>query len=359
MPMAVLSNYSLKNYNAFKVDVSAKHFAKVSSTEDIREILGHPEYTDERLFVLGDGTNTLFAQDFDGLVLKADIKGQKIIREDENSVIIEAGAGESWIDLVDFAVEKGYSGIENLTMIPGSVGAAPVQNIAAYGGNFEDAFESLDAINIENGQIEVFDRAACKFSYRSSFFKKEGRGKYIITKVRIKLSKNEQINTSYHSRYGSLEEELTKFTRPPYSLRDISNAVARIRERKFPDWTKVGTAGSFFLNPIVTKGKLSELLTKVPNLQYYPIDKLTYTTPNDPTFDHHNYVKIAAGWLLEELRWKGKRVGNVGTSPNQALVVINYGGATAQEILDFTSKMAEDFKNAYGIKLEPEVNIVS
>lgn len=356
--MRIQEHYSLKNNNAFKVAVNARYFTVVNSTDDLSNLITDERFKNNAHYILGEGANTLFTKDFEGFVIKMAIKGIQILSEDEEAVLLEVGGGESWIGLVQYCINNHLAGIENLNLIPGTVGAAPVQNIAAYGQNFEDVFVSLDAFNLETANIEVFDKEQCKFGYRSSIFKKEARGKYLVTAVRIRLFKNEMVNTSYHSRYGSVQSELEQFTKPPYSIRDIAKAIARIRERKFPDWEKEGTAGSFFLNPVITKEHLAYLQEKAPGLQFYPVDKLTYAMPDDPSFNYADHVKVAAGWLLEELGWKGKRIGNVGTSNEQALVVINYGGASAEEILDFTHKMQKDFKNAYNIELEPEVNIV-
>jgi len=356
--MEVIKNYSLNNENAFKVSLKAKFFSKANSVEELQELTSNSIFKKNKHFILGGGSNTLFTKDFDGIVIKTSFKGINVLKETKDEVIIEVGAGENWNGLVHYAVNNDFSGIENLILIPGTVGAAPVQNIAAYGQNFEDVFYKLEAIDLSNGKMKVFDKRSCEFAYRTSFFKEKGENKYLVIKVTIKLSKNETINTTYHSRYESIIGELKEFTQPPYNIRDISKAVTRIRERKFPDWEKVGTAGSFFLNPVITRKELEFIEKKTPGVQYYPVDKLSYPMPNDPTFDHSDHVKIAAGWLLEELGWKGKRIGQVGTSPNQSLVVINYGTKKADDILAFTKMMQEDFYKAYKINLEPEVNII-
>jgi len=356
--MKIENNYSLKHLNAFKVEASAKFFTEIHTESDLLELAKQKQLVSEEHFVLGSGTNTLLTKNFNGLVIKMAIRNINVLKETDESALLEIGAGESWNGLVHYAINNGFSGVENMVLIPGSVGAAPVQNIAAYGQNLEDVFDSLDAFDIKSGDMVNFKKKDCEFAYRDSLFKQKGKGNFIITKVRLNLLKNEHIDTSYHSRYGSLTGELEKFTKPPYNVRDVAKAVTRIRETKFPDWEKVGTAGSFFLNPVISKDKLIKLQKKVPEVQYYPVDKLTYPTPNVPEFDHANHVKVAAGWLLEELGWKGKRIGNVGTSPKQSLVVINYGGATAKEILEFTKKMQEEMKISYDIDLVPEVNII-
>lgn len=356
--MKINKNYSLKNLNAFRVEVKSKFFVKISNLSQLRELLKEKTLLEGKVIFLGGGTNTFFTKNFDGLVVKIDIKGVKIIKETKKYIIIEAGAGENWHKLVTLAVQKGWAGIENLSLIPGTVGAAPVQNIAAYGQNFEDVLVSLAALDLIKSQVKVFTKKDCKFSYRSSFFKEEGKGKFTILRVRIKLLKKAKIDLSYHSRYESLVTELEKIAKPPYSLLDISKAVSKIRKRKFVDWEKFGNAGSFFLNPVITKKKLKEIQKEYPGVQYYPVEKLVYPKPGEPVFSDSKYVKVAAGWLLEELGWKGKRIGKVGTSPFQALVIINYGGATPEEILSFANTMRGDFKKAYGIELKPEVNII-
>ena len=355
--MKIYSNHSLKNHNSFKVDVKAKYFIKITQDKDVSEFLDLKKYHKD-IFILGGGSNILFQKNYPGTVVQIATKGINVIKEDNTYVLVEISAGESWNGFVHWAINNGYAGIENMILIPGTVGAAASQNIAAYGQNIEDVFESLDAVDISSGKSVVFDKKAMKLGYRESIFKRELRNKFIITNVRIKLGKNDFIDMSYHSRYESLEGELSKFASPPYNIRDIAKAVSVIRERKFPDWEKIGTAGSFFLNPVIAKKELIELQKKVPNVQFYPIDKLTYPTPDDPKFVHADHVKIAAGWLLEELGWKGKWIGRVGTSPNQSLVIITQKGATAQEIIAFADKMKADAKKAYGITLLPEVNII-
>ncbi|HLE48743.1 MAG TPA: UDP-N-acetylmuramate dehydrogenase [Patescibacteria group bacterium] len=355
--MKIFRNYPLKNNNTFKIDVKAKYFAEITSSEDISKILTDKKIN-QNILVLGSGSNILFQKDYPGLLMHIATKGIKILEENEKTVMVEVEAGESWNGFVHWSINNGLSGNENLVLIPGTVGAAVVQNIAAYGQNFEDIFHSLQAVEISSGKTIEFDKIACKFRYRDSYFKKEAKGKFIVTKVRINLSKNEKIDTSYHSRYESLEEELKKFANPPYNIRDISKAVTIIRERKFPDWEKVGTVGSFFLNPIISKKHLEEIQKKVPSIQFYPIDKLSYPQPDDPKFKYSDYVKVAAGWLLEELGWKGKWIDKIGTSQNQSLVIITQKGATPADIISFSEKMKSDVKKEYGIDLEPEVNII-
>ncbi len=356
--MKVRKNFSLKHNNSFKVDIKAKYFIDVGSADELTSFLLENKLKKENILILGGGTNILFKNNFNGLIIHMANKGIKVVNNYEDKILVETEAGESWNGFVHWTINNGYSGVENMVMIPGTVGGAAAQNIAAYGQNIEDVFDSLDAIDINTGKITTFDKKSCRFGYRESFFKKEGKDKFVIIKVRTVLGKKEIIQTSYHSRYESLEGELKRISNPPYNIRDISKAVTVIRERKFPDWEKVGTAGSFFLNPVISKKQLLELQTKVPGVQFYPIDKLSYPKPDDPKFKQSEYVKVAAGWLLEELGWKGKWIGKVGTSPNQSLVIITQEGATSDEIISFADKMKSEVRKAYGIELLPEVNIV-
>ncbi len=355
--MKILQNYSLKNHNSFKVDVKAKYFVSITKTQEVLDIIKNKKYS-SNILILGMGTNTLFQKNFPGTVIQISTKGINVVEENSGGVTVEIMAGESWNGFVHWAINNGFSGIENMVLIPGTLGAAAVGNIAAYGQNFEDVFVKLSAIDISTGKEAEFDKNACKFGYRESVFKKELKGKYIITKVYIKLAKDQTIDTSYHSRYESIVGELSKFASSPYNIRDVSKAISVIRERKFPDWEKIGTAGSFFLNPVISKRELTELQKKVPGVQFYPIDKLSYPIPNDSKINYSEHVKVAAGWLLEELGWKGKWIGKVGTSPNQSLVIITQKGATPADILSFADKMRADVKKNYGIDLTPEVNII-
>lgn len=360
--MKIHKNYSLKEHNTFRIDVNAKYFAEVSSEEEILELLSNKDLKYKKILFLGGGANILFTKDFDGLVVKVEIKGKKIIRENNNELIVEIGSGENWHELVMWSVEKDLGGIENLVYIPGTVGAAPVQNIAAYGQNFEDVFESLNAIDTEKLSKVTFKKSDCKFEYRSSIFKKQ-KNRYLITTVTLRLLKNSELNLGYfetgksYAKNVTLQSELDSIAKPPYSVRDVAQAVMNIRRKKLSDPKKVGTAGSFFKNPVITKQKYEQIKKADPDLQCYPVDNLSYPKLDDPNLTHKDYVKIPAGRLLDNLGWKGKRIGNVGTSSGQALSVESYG-ATAKEILDFTKEMQKEVYDQYKIKLEPEVNII-
>jgi UDP-N-acetylmuramate dehydrogenase len=282
----------------------------------------------------------LFTKDFDGLVLKINTKGVEVIEENNNHVLIKANAGMVWDDLVEFCVDNEWAGIENLSMIPGNVGAAPIQNIGAYGVEQQDCFCSLEAINIASGSKEVFTKNACCFGYRDSIFKNELKGKFIITSVTYKLSKEPDFNTSY----GNIEQELKNMEVNQLTIGAISEAVRRIRSEKLPAPDFVGNAGSFFKNPVVDKSKYYKLTNDYPDLAAYPVDKTHY--------------KIAAGWLIDSLGWKGKRRGDAGVWHSQALVLVNYGNATGQQIFELANDIKNSVLEAYDIELEMEVNIV-
>lgn len=324
----------LAPYNTFRVSAKAKDFLVVRQEKDIPQ---------EPFLILGEGANVLFTKDIPGLVIKNELKGRKVVSQDDDSVTLEVASGESWIDLVNFAVENGWSGIENMAFIPGTVGAATVGNIAAYGESFEDVFVEAKSLK------EKFSKADCNFGYRDSVFK-NNRQDVFITSVTIKLSKKPAMDTAYYSRYESLKTQLGE---PPYTPKMVAAIVTRLRQSKLPDWHQLGTAGSFFKNPLVSAEKAHALQKEITELQTYPAEKLQYTDRVTG-----NFVKVPAGRLLDELGWKGKRIGNVGTWKNHALTVINYGGATGQEILDFTNQMSADIKSHFEIDLEPEVNIL-
>lgn len=330
----------------------------VSSITDIRRLIRHGLFKSNPYYILGGGMNTLFTGDFPGIVIQVNIKGVLLRRQTKYKVVIDVGAGEDWIAFVKFAINKNWGGVENLSYIPGTVGAAPIQNIAAYGQNFEDVFCGLWAVDITTGKKRFFTKKMCQFGYRTSIFKTSLKGKYIVTSVRISLRKKPKVNLSYYSRSASVEAEIRKIASAPYSIKDVSHAIIRIRKTKFPNWNKTGTLGSFFLNPVVHKDKLKIIQKAFPDIQFYPVEKLSYLPLNSEVFKHEDHVKLPAGWLLESAGWRGKRIGEVGTSPNQALVIINYGKANAQDILRFADMMAADCKKKFDIALTPEVNII-
>ncbi len=336
----LIQNQSLKNLNTFGVEAKAKLFAEVFSEEELIKLLSDEKLKSERKFILGGGSNILFTKDFEGMIIKVSISGINVIEENDESVLIEAGAGVIWNELVKFCVERNFGGIENLTLIPGTVGAAPIQNIGAYGQELADTFISLNGVFVETGEQKTFSKNDCKFSYRSSIFKEELKNKFIITSVRFRLSKHSEPNTSYKI----LKEYLSvkKITNP--TIRDISNSVAEIRKSKLPDPAMMGNAGSFFKNPVLNENSFRSLKAEYPDIVSFSSDS--------------GQIKISAGWLIEKCGWKGKRVGDVGTSPDHALVICNFGNATGAEILEFAMRIKEEVANKFGIKLEEEVNIL-
>lgn len=328
----------LKPFNTFGVSVQAPNFSIVRTESEIPK-------TDDVL-ILGEGANVLFTKDIDKPVVKNELKGIKKI----DDVTFEVASGENWHEFVMWTVEQNLSGIENLALIPGTVGAAAVGNIAAYGQNVGEIIESVRGFHLNLRDLSVLSHDELNFTYRNSSVKD-----FFVTSVIIKLSKTAHFDTNYHSRFESLKSELPE---PPYTPKMIAEAIIRLRTKKLPDWHKIGTAGSFFKNPFVSKEKFEGLKKVMPGLQAYPVNKMLYPNPFDPVFKMADLVKIPAGRLLDELGWRGKRIGNVGTFEKHALIVVNYGGATGLEILDFSQKMQDDIKKNFAIDLEPEVKII-
>ncbi len=331
-------NISLKPFNTFGFDIKAEHFIRFSSILGLSEIL--KEHAEKPLFILGGGSNILLTKNVEGLVLKNEIKGIKIIEDHEDFVIVESGAGEVWHEFVVHCINNGWAGIENLSLIPGSVGASPMQNIGAYGVEIKDVFTYLSALNIATGEMENFNAEQCKFGYRESVFKQALKGKYIICYVAFKLSKKAIKNTTY----GAIEDELKKMGVSDPSIEDISKAVISIRQSKLPNPAEIGNAGSFFKNPIVSEQHVQKLQKIYPNIPNYPSINGT--------------KKLAAGWLIEKAGWKGKTIGNIGVHKNQALVLVNYGGGSGEEILALSTAIIEDIKTKFDVELEREVNIM-
>ncbi len=337
--ISIQQDVDLTPLNTLRVSVAAKYFTAVKSKRRLREILSKRDI-DYPVFVLGGGSNVLFVKDFQGLVIQPDIIGKKIIDEDKEHVWLKAGAGENWHDLVRFCVKKGWGGIENLSLIPGRAGAAPIQNIGAYGVEFEEVFHSLTAIEIATGRERKFYEGDCNFGYRDSIFKQRLKNKFVITDVTMKLDKFPELNTSY----GSLQQELNKKGIKNPSIKDISEAVVEIRNSKLPDPAEIANAGSFFKNPAIDNAVFRELKKEFPHIPGYAIDG--------------NQTKVPAGWLIEKTGWKGKVKGNVGTFRQQALVIVNKGGASGREILSLAKEIQQSVIQKFGIALVPEVNII-
>lgn len=338
--MSVLKNVSLKPYNTFGIDVNAYFFSHFTSQDELSELLSNPEFKNIPKLILGGGSNILFTKDFEGIVLKNNIPGIAVVGEDGNGWKVKVGAGVNWHSLVLFCIEKGFAGIENLSLIPGNTGAAPIQNIGAYGVEMKDSFYELEALNIENGKLLKFNHDQCRFGYRDSIFKQEYKGKVVITSVTLSLKRK----PDFHITYGAIEQELKRMGVDELSIKAISDAVCNIRKSKLPDPMKIGNAGSFFKNPEVTASFYNSLKSSHSGV-------VAYSLPNG------NY-KLAAGWLIEQCDWKGKVVGNTGSHKDQALVLVNYGNATGSEIWNLAMAIQESVKSRFGVVIEPEVNVM-
>lgn len=337
--MEILNDFSLKNYNTFGIEAKAKQFVAVHTTAELKTILEQNQ--DERKFILGGGSNMLLTKDIDALVIHIDLKGKKIVKEDDDFVWIESQAGENWHEFVLWTIGQNFGGLENMSLIPGNVGTTPVQNIGAYGTEIKDTFVSCEAMNITSQEMKTFTNAECHFGYRESVFKNEVKDQYIITSVIYKLTKrNHKINTSY----GDIQAELAKNNITAPGLKDVSNAVIAIRKSKLPDPAELGNSGSFFKNPILLKTDFESIHQKFPEMRFFDISETE--------------VKVPAGWLIEQAGLKGKRFGDAGIHKNQALVLVNYGGATGQEILAVSKTVQDTVFNTFGIHIEAEVNVI-
>ncbi|MCF8331145.1 MAG: UDP-N-acetylmuramate dehydrogenase [Bacteroidales bacterium] len=338
--MKIHKNLSLKSLNTFGIEATAAIYAALESEKDIMDYLDKYGLKTDSTFILGGGSNVLFTRDFNGVVLHIKLKGIKIIDEDDDYVYVKAMAGEEWDDLVKYAVNKGYGGLENLSLIPGSVGAAPIQNIGAYGVEQKDHFFSLEAISIRDQQKKVFNKQDCHFRYRDSVFKNEQAKKYIITSVTYRLDKKPVINTEY----GGIQEEFKRMNIKKPGIKDVSEAVRNIRNRKLPDPEKTGNAGSFFKNPVVTEEKYEKLIQRFPEIVSFKLN--------------NDYYKLAAGWLIEHSDWKGKAIGHAAVHKNQALVLVNLGRAKGSEVVHLARMIRMSVEKKYGIELDYEVNIL-
>lgn len=360
--MLVKKNYSLKNHNTFCVNSKAKYFAKVKNINSLKEVL--EKYPNEKVLILGDGSNTLLVDNWDGIVLKIALKGKEVVKEDKQTVSIKVASGEDWDEFVRYTVKNDWAGIENLVMIPGTVGGAVAQNIAAYGQNITDTLISIEAIDVKTLKTRTFLQEECGYNYRNSKFKNEWRNKYVIASATFKLSKNtKEFELNYHERvgrYGSIKEELASFTKEPYSIQDVMEAVIRQRTKRLPSLDEWGTCGSAFENPVVTFKKYKELSRVIEDLQCYPHQDLKYDFKigEELEFKDEDLVKIPAGRLLDELGWKGKWKKNSGVSEKHALCVVSNKEATGKEIYELLEEMKRDVKEKYGITLVSEINII-
>lgn len=334
-------NVSLKPYNTFGIEAVAKSFATFHSIEELNALLNDsPLTTHYSPLILGGGSNVLLTKDVDGLVLKNELSGIEKVGEDEDHVYIKSGAGENWHQFVLYCLKNNYAGVENLALIPGSVGASPMQNIGAYGVELKDVFHSLEAFHIKEKAVHTFSLNDCRFGYRESVFKHHLKGQFIITSVTYKLFKKPIYNTSY----GAIHQELENMGVKELNIQTISQAVINIRSSKLPDWKLIGNAGSFFKNPEIDKNQYEDLKKLHPAMVAFPL-------PN-------GNVKLAAGWLIEQCGWKGYRNGDAGCYPKQALVLVNYGTATGREIFELSEMILQSVKQKFCITLEREVNII-
>ncbi len=337
--MNIQHNFSLKKYNTFGIDAKARQFVAVHNTDELKTVL--EQHQSETKFILGGGSNMLLTQDIEALVIHIDLKGKKILKEDDDFVWVEGMAGENWHEFVLWTIGQDFGGLENMSLIPGNVGTTPVQNIGAYGTEIKDTFVSCEAMNIATQEMKTFDKAACYFGYRESIFKNEVKNQFIITSVVFKLTKrNHKINVSY----GDITKELEKNNIISPTLKDVSNAVIAIRQSKLPDPKELGNSGSFFKNPIIPKEQYEKAKALHPEMPHYVVSETE--------------VKVPAGWLIEKAGFKGKRFGDAGIHKNQALVLVNYGNATGQEILAVSKDIQATVLKEFGIAIEAEVNVI-
>lgn len=336
--MEVRENYSLKNYNTFGIDVKCRYFVESDTELEFLEFVSSYELKPTEIMVLGEGSNFLFTDDFDGTVFYPTIKGMEIVSENEEYVWVRVGAGEVWDDFVGWAVEHGYGGVENLSFIPGHVGAAPVQNVGAYGMEAGDTIEQVEAIQIEEARKEVIAAADCHFAYRDSIFKREWKNKYIITYVVFRLTKKPEFRLNY----GSVREELQGLGE--VNLKNIRRAITQIRQAKLPDVKELPNAGSFFKNPVVSREQAGLLKEKYPELPVYQVDEYR--------------AKLAAGWLIEQCGWKGKNLGKAGVYEKQALILVNRAGASGIEVAHLANEVKKSVFMTFGVWIEPEVYVI-
>jgi UDP-N-acetylmuramate dehydrogenase len=339
--MKIRENISLKNYNSFGIDASARYYSSFCHVDDLRELLQYRQrQAGQPVLILGGGSNILLTKNFDGFVFKNEIKGIEVAGETEAHIYLKTGAGENWHEFVRYCVDNNYSGVENLSLIPGCTGASPMQNIGAYGVEIKDVFHELEAMHIQEGRLQKFSLENCRFGYRDSVFKNRYKGEYVITSVTYRLHKSPVYNTSY----GAITQELENMGVKELSIRAISQAVINIRTSKLPDPGVVGNAGSFFKNPQVSRQHFERIQADYPGMPFFPVD--------------NDFMKVPAGWLIEQCGWKGYRKGDAGCYPKQALVLVNYGHASGKEIFDLSEAIYQSVKRKFAIALEREVNIL-
>ncbi|HQW87340.1 MAG TPA: UDP-N-acetylmuramate dehydrogenase [Flavobacteriales bacterium] len=338
--MTVEHDADLAPHTTFRVPARARALARFGSVDTLRQLLGAPELTPLPRLLLGGGSNVLFTRDWPGLVLLNELPGVAVVQEDDDHVWLKAGAGVLWHELVMHTVERGWGGLENLSLIPGKVGAAPMQNIGAYGVELKDSFAALEALKMDDGSVVTFRTDDCRFGYRESFFKREDRDRFVILNVTFRLRKHPELSTGY----GAIREVLAERGIAAPTVRDISDAVVHIRRSKLPDPAVLGNAGSFFKNPVVPEAVARRIQAAHPAAPVYPAGE--------------GHAKLAAGWLIEQAGWKGRREGACGVHDRQALVLVNHGGATGRELFDLSERVLRDVQARFGVELEREVNIL-
>lgn len=332
-------NYSLKNFNTFGIDITAKYFAEFKSSDELAAILQDAIVQENRLLVIGQGSNLLFLNDFDGVVIHAGIAGIQVVLETEDEIVVEVGAGVIWDDFVEYCVEQHWYGVENLSLIPGEVGASAIQNIGAYGVEVKDVLKSVKTMCIKDRTLKEFSNADCAYAYRQSIFKTTLKNEYVVLSVIFTLSKKPR----YTLNYSHLEAEVHK--RGELNLRNVRDTIIAIRLSKLPDPAVIGNAGSFFMNPVVNRKKFENLRFAYPEMPHY--------------FVSDDEEKIPAAWLIQQCGWKGKRLGNAGVYEHQALVLVNHGVESGQEIATLAQQIQADVYAKFGIELSPEVNFIS
>jgi UDP-N-acetylmuramate dehydrogenase len=339
--MTIQNNVDLLPYNTFGITATAKLFTTVKSVEEAKELFASPLFKKEKHLILGGGSNLLLTKNFDGLVIKVDIKGKEIVKEDDRYATLKVGAGENWHAFVSYCVDKNLGGVENLSLIPGTVGAAPMQNIGAYGVEIKKNILAVEALEISTGDVRYFSNEECHFGYRESIFKHEVKDKFLISSVTLRLTKKDhQFNISY----GAIGETLKQLGTTSLTLKAISDAVIYIRSHKLPDPSRIGNAGSFFKNP---------------SIQADLVDFIKKDYPSLPTFPSTDgLIKIPAAWLIEQCGWKGKTFDNIGVHQHQALVLVNYGGGKGEKIWELAMKIRDSVKEKFNITLQPEVNVI-
>ncbi len=337
--MEILENFSLKNHNTFGIDVKARKFVAVHSVEELQDVL--ESNRGEQIFILGGGSNMLLTRDVDALVVHVDLRGKKILEQDQAHAVVEAMAGENWHEFVLYAISNGFGGLENMSLIPGNVGTTPIQNIGAYGAEIKDTMLWCEALDMRTLEIRRFSNAECRFGYRDSIFKNEAKGRYVITAVAFRLTTaDHRINTGY----GDITRMLAERQIENPTIKDVSDAVIAIRQSKLPDPKELGNSGSFFKNPVIPESLYHKASARYPEMPHYPAGD--------------GLVKVPAGWLIEQAGFKGKRFGNAGMHRNQALVLVNYGGASGSELLAVAQDVQATVREKFGIEIEAEVNIV-